>query len=617
MKETFGISGTLASVDVLAALCAAGRGGVSGALRVTGPAGETVRFGFEDGELVALDAPPEIAPAEVLIRAGKVQRATYEALTVGDFEDRFAVAAASGVISRRETNWGLKISAIESLSRVLSWGEGAYAFEEGPPEPSVPPLKLPVDQWVLELFLRSNDRGFVVRHIGPTDIPVARAADFGAAFARLGLTADADAVVDGIDGRRTIEQVVKRSRADEFATLKLLGALIVLGLVRPIHEMPTAPAAPAEPPAAVPAADEAAEPGVEAAEPEWSLDEAAPGAAAPPEADEGAGFAEAAEAVGGIAPEGAPGGGGERDAGTEPRFEVEEPPDEELAAAEAEPSAAEAERSDAEETEPPRLAIVPVPEVSVPLFALTAPEPEPEPESGPELDRAPEETGAANELLPGRRLGMIRAVGVLAVVALLAVVWLVRRRSSPAPVSVPGAATLRRSAGRPGAGQAPSRESVEPAPPMAAEKEPRKPEASVATPRPTAARESETAETPKRGASRGAPLPATRTERKAASPWEDLARAGRKTFERPGVHRYAIQLELACEEATLRKAFDTDPGRRRIWLAPYEFRGRSCYRVLWGKYRNLGSAKAAKATVPAMFSLDGNRPAVVPLGRAK
>jgi septal ring-binding cell division protein DamX len=99
--------------------------------------------------------------------------------------------------------------------------------------------------------------------------------------------------------------------------------------------------------------------------------------------------------------------------------------------------------------------------------------------------------------------------------------------------------------------------------------------------------------------------------------WEALARAGRKAFEHPGAHRYAIQLELACEGSTLEKAFAADPGRRQIWIAPYPFRGRSCYRVLWGKYRDLDSAKAAKSAVPEMFSHDGNHPAVVSLGRAK
>jgi hypothetical protein len=185
MKDRFEETGSLASVDVLAAVAAIGRDAGTGTLRATGPGGHAVAFGFETGVLVALEPPDECDPAEVLIRAGKIQRTTYEALTVGDFEDRFAVASASGVISRREVNWGLKLSAIESLVRLLSWGEGAYIWEEGQVAPTAPPIRLPISQWVLELFLRSNDRGFVVRRIGPTDVPVARSEAFAGEFAAL------------------------------------------------------------------------------------------------------------------------------------------------------------------------------------------------------------------------------------------------------------------------------------------------------------------------------------------------------------------------------------------------------------------------------------------------
>src|SRR5262249_17360193 len=155
---------------VLNALCAVGRGGASGTAAFTGPANETIRYGFDGGVLVAIETPPEMSPAEVLIRSGKVQRATYEALTVGDFENRYAVAAASGVLSKREALWGIKIAAIETLAAVVGWTEGTYTFEEGPASPMQPAFRLAVDHWILELFLRSSDRALVLRKIGATDI---------------------------------------------------------------------------------------------------------------------------------------------------------------------------------------------------------------------------------------------------------------------------------------------------------------------------------------------------------------------------------------------------------------------------------------------------------------
>jgi septal ring-binding cell division protein DamX len=87
-------------------------------------------------------------------------------------------------------------------------------------------------------------------------------------------------------------------------------------------------------------------------------------------------------------------------------------------------------------------------------------------------------------------------------------------------------------------------------------------------------------------------------------------------MEHPGKYRYSIQLELACESSTLDKAFAADPDRRHLWIAPSSFRGRRCYRVLWGKFADLASARGAKGAVPALFARDGNRPTVVALGPA-
>jgi len=99
--------------------------------------------------------------------------------------------------------------------------------------------------------------------------------------------------------------------------------------------------------------------------------------------------------------------------------------------------------------------------------------------------------------------------------------------------------------------------------------------------------------------------------------WRDLAEKGRRWSDRPGRLRYAIQLELACEAGTLEKAFAQDTPSHAIWIAPYAFRGRSCYRVLFGRYADLAGAKAARSSVPALFTREGNRPTVVSLGAPK
>jgi len=587
VRPVFDDSGELASVDVLSALCAVGRGGASGAVQFTGAGGEVVRYGFDRGVLVDVGTPPENSPSEVLIRAGKIQRTTYEALTVGDFEDRFAVAVASGVISRREAGWGIKIAAIETLARIAASAEGTYTFAEGPPSPMQPPFRLPVDHWILELFLRSNDRSFVLRKIGATDIPVARVEGFAEGFAALGLTADADAVIEGIDGVRTIEKVVKRSRADEFATLKLLAALMTLGLIHPILEAPR-PSAPPE------------------GEPEpFILEPAAPADAesrrqVPLEPDEERRATAVADGESAIAvPEvDDPDGGNVTEAmslgGDEDAGEADEP-EPEAASASPFPDSIELDETATVRFEP-SFASGPAaaprdqpPVINLPLFALTAPE---DPATEPVIER--EEDPAAIGRPPG---GGARAwiIAAVAAAALVAAVLVVRRpRTGVAPVET-------RTPADSGSAAVAPREAP-PATPAPKQKPPAVPPSEIVVSR------APTAPTP------AAPKSAPAAKSGGEGKWASLAEAGRREFEHPGRHRYSIQLELACEDATLEKAFSADPGRGHLWIAPYAFRGRRCYRVLWGRFADLGAARTARGSVPAIFARDGNRPTVVALG---
>jgi len=584
LRLFFESAGDVASLDVLSALCAVGRGGASGEVRFTGRDGESVRYGFDQGVLVSVETPPESSPSETLIRAGKIQRATYEALTVGDFEDRFAVAVASGVISRREAAWGIKIAAIETLASVAASAEGSYTFTEGVVEPMQPSFRLPVDHWVLELFLRSGDRSFVLRKIGATDIPIARVDGFAEGFAALGLTADADAVVEGIDGQRTIEKVVKHSRADEFATLKLLAALMTLGLIHPILEAPREGLAPAE----------ELEPSLSPEPPAEADDPAALPAnesALAPFPQEKESFRGAAMPVGEAEP-----GSPDEDATavfptppheTEPeaaRPETEEGPIGSFSGVSAD--------DEAPERALPAITPAEIPEppvVNLPLFALTAPE---DPALDLSAESPPLESAPPGDAPRGMRAWAI--AGIAAAVLIAAIVFV--RRPRPGSAVTPP----------PAASPAPAQPS-EPAPATTAP---------IESPR-TSPRDIVVSRAP---VSRAAPPPPSKAEpapRPAGDEkWAQLAEAGRREMEHPGTHRYSIQLELACESSTLEKAFAADPGRRHLWIAPYAFRGRRCYRVLWGKFADLASARGAKGAVPALFARDGNRPTVVALGPA-
>lgn len=77
----------------------------------------------------------------------------------------------------------------------------------------------------------------------------------------------------------------------------------------------------------------------------------------------------------------------------------------------------------------------------------------------------------------------------------------------------------------------------------------------------------------------------------------------RNATERP----YTVQFELVCETASITKALGA--GGERVWFVPTRFRGRSCYRVFWGRYDDRAAAAAAVAAIPD--ELGGGRGAAV------
>jgi len=53
-----------------------------------------------------------------------------------------------------------------------------------------------------------------------------------------------------------------------------------------------------------------------------------------------------------------------------------------------------------------------------------------------------------------------------------------------------------------------------------------------------------------------------------------------------------------------------------MWLMTASHRGRTCFRVFWGRYGSLEEARAAMSTVPPFFFTPTNRPVVVSTSEA-
>src|SRR6266508_858850 len=643
MRAIFESAGDIRSVDLLAALVSLWRVKASGSLRFSRP-GATAGFEVLDGDVVlTLSSQPQYDTAAILSRAGKLDAAALEKLPRTPGVDASLTALQAGLIGAKEWRWGQKIRAIEVLSDLLGWLEGEYSFDPDT-RPAAGDWTLPVPRLVLELFLRSRDRTLVEHYLGPSDLPLLRADSFDEEFETFGLTPDAVAVVALIDGRASAEEIAERAPAEEFAVLKLLAALTTLGLVHPAEAAPE-PGREAPPPI---------QPGTEALE-------APPQAEAEPKpvpqeaAQLGAGEEIEPEPQGPAAPVKEP---------------LEEPETEPAPQAEEKWTQPAAESGSGEEmpesareppTEPaPHEPRVPVdvmperPELWVPTEARSEDFEREFPARPADADPPHAAKRSSGALLGGLLSILVVAVAVLVIVR--------SRRTSPerdvatnvqptaqenpvfppaetaVPLPAHGAQTVRPSpvvtrlavipptlaaTAAPRPTQPPTRVLTLPPPtkpPTHAPTlpPPTRPPTPVPTPVPTRVQPTHpptrvpTGPEPTRPTPMAAPTAAAAVRGEATrSAWIARAERDRRALSSRRNVRYAVQLELACEIPTLENAWNRDKPPGTMWLLTTSYRGRTCFRVLWGRFVSLPEAREAKVRVPGFFVAPGNRPAVV------
>ena len=607
MRTTFGPEGEIRGTDLLAALVALWRENASGSLQFS-RSGAMAGFELAGGEVVsASSSDSRFETGAILVRAGKLDASALERLSPQEGGDRARTALQAGLLTKREWRWGEKIRAVEVLSDLLTWLEGDYTFFRTTlREPGE--FRLTIPRLILELFLRSRDRGLVLHYLGGADAPLVRSASFDTEFATFGLTSDAEAVVRLIDGKSTAAEIASEAPADAFAVEKLLAALVTLGLIHPEYAgeapmpRPTIPAAPPdiEPPEA-PSDETPAEAleEVPAAPVEPEAEEAL--AAVPPEPER----YELAESTDEPAPE--------------PVANLDEPPEKEEPE---EPSASEEPSLDGLEpeidlTEQPRS------DYESQIAGGSGGH-----EAQEDLDTGPSElyeaspfdrpldttTGVGGLERPRTRsLSPILWLLVLLGAALGAILVFRSRAHQEATAAGPAPATA---VPTPAAAAAPEVRVATGVPIAAATALPTRASAATAVPTAVATRRAPTsaAQSPRPTAAR-APAPANASEASASStarqPWLDRASRDQKRLAGEAKTRYAIQLELVCETQSLVDAFKHDRPSGTMWLMTTDFHGRTCFKVLWGRYSSLEAAKRVQGRTPAFFSTPHNRPAVV------
>jgi hypothetical protein len=608
MRSTFGPEGEIRGTDLLAALVALWRESASGSLQFS-RSGAMAGFELAGGEVVsASSSDSRFETGAILVRAGKLDASALERMSTQEGGDRARTALQAGLLTKREWRWGEKIRAVEVLSDLLTWLEGDYTyFRTTLREPGE--FRLTIPRLILELFLRSRDRGLVLHYLGGADVPLVRSANFDAEFATFGLTSDAEAVVRLIDGKSTAAEIASEAPADAFAVEKLLAALVTLGLIHPEYagEAPESrPRLPVTPPGSerteTPREDTpSVEPEEAAAAPPAELEAEEPPAEAAPEAEaEAAAGADEPVAEPVSSPEPEPSQPEERSEPEELELESLEP---EIDLSEQEPrSDYESEIAggsgghDAQEdlgTGPSEL--YEASPFDRPLDTTTG-------VGGPERPR-PRPVSPVIWLLVllGAALGAILLFRSKAAhpPATAAVHTPVSTAHTPAAATGPDGVLIATGVPTAAATALPTRVSAATAMPTAIPTR-RAPTAAPPSPRPTTAR---------------APASAAPSEAAAATttrqPWLDRAARDQKRLAGEPKTRYAIQLELACETQSLADAWKHDRPTGTMWLLTTDYQGRTCFRVLWGRYPSPEAAKRAQGRTPAFFSTAHNRPAVV------
>ncbi len=107
-----------------------------------------------------------------------------------------------------------------------------------------------------------------------------------------------------------------------------------------------------------------------------------------------------------------------------------------------------------------------------------------------------------------------------------------------------------------------------------------------------------------------APAPADAHELLRSGRFPEAARGFTSTVEAAGRGAASIQLLVACSTDTIQKAVDAVPGNELL-IVPVNYKGRDCYRMLWGLYPSPDRATTALRSLPEYFRQGGASPRVI------
>jgi septal ring-binding cell division protein DamX len=141
-----------------------------------------------------------------------------------------------GYISAKDLLWGARAQVDGILHHLLFWNQGKFQIQEGNLPREIIHLNLPVPNVIFEGIMKTQNRDWILQHIGSPEAIYAISTDFNEQAQQLKLPVSS--ISTQLNGRRSLHEIAQSSGIDSFELCKAVVALEYLDLARPIQDEP-------------------------------------------------------------------------------------------------------------------------------------------------------------------------------------------------------------------------------------------------------------------------------------------------------------------------------------------------------------------------------------------
>ena len=228
--------GTLATLSFADLLQLLGSTRKTGTLHLT-RGSQFKRVYLRDGIVLAVSSnDPGEYVSHTLVSVGKISEDVLRAaLHRQESEGKLLgqILVEQGDISEEGLKQYLLDRAYEMVAKLMGWNDALFRFEEFVlPEKQMVSLDLSVEGLLMEGFRRIDEWHLIEREVDNFDTVFLRNEDALAQVGKAKLTREELAVLELVNGKHTVKEIIRQSKMGSFDVTKMLFRLLSIKLVR-------------------------------------------------------------------------------------------------------------------------------------------------------------------------------------------------------------------------------------------------------------------------------------------------------------------------------------------------------------------------------------------------